>query len=177
MNVNRDVLDRLERLGLRYFVTGSEALSIYAEPRQTRDIDIVIDLPPVHYDVVIRPAFEDEYLVSDITHFGAKSLGSVIHKTMIAKADFIFRRQPDPWGGSAMARRRSVNDPILGPAWVISPEDLLLAKLEWSGGTSELQLRDCRNLIRQGPALDWPYIERYAVVLGVAQLVEQIRGG
>jgi len=177
MSVNRDVLDRLERLGLRYFVTGSEALSIYAEPRQTKDIEIVVDLLPVRYDVVIRPAFEDDYLVSDIAHHGARSLGSVIHKTMIAKADLVFRRQPDPWGASAMARRRTVNDPILGPAWVTSPEDLLLAKLEWSGGTSELQLRDCRNLIRQGPALDWPYIEQYAAVLGVAQLVEQIRGG
>lgn len=44
MNVERDVLRRLDRAGVGYYVTGSEALSVWAEPRQTLDIDIVTDL-------------------------------------------------------------------------------------------------------------------------------------
>ena len=35
----------LERLGLRYFVTGSTVTIFYGEPRFTNDIDVVVDLP------------------------------------------------------------------------------------------------------------------------------------
>ena len=49
----------------------------------------------------------------------------------------------DPWGRSAFERRQRIYDPVLGEAWFISPEDLILAKLAWSdGGASERQLRD-----------------------------------
>jgi hypothetical protein len=35
----------LERIGLRYFVTGSTATVFFGEPRFTNDIDVVVDLP------------------------------------------------------------------------------------------------------------------------------------
>lgn len=38
------VAERLERAGIAYMISGSVALSYYAEPRLTRDIDIVIEL-------------------------------------------------------------------------------------------------------------------------------------
>ena len=42
----RFVVDTLERLGIRYFVTGSTVTIVYGEPRSTNDIDIVVDLAP-----------------------------------------------------------------------------------------------------------------------------------
>lgn len=39
------VVSALERLGLRYFVTGSTVTIFFGEPRFTNDIDIVVDLP------------------------------------------------------------------------------------------------------------------------------------
>ncbi|HUG40393.1 MAG TPA: hypothetical protein VMM12_07905 [Longimicrobiales bacterium] len=42
--VLRDVIERFERLGLEYMLTGSLALSYYAEPRMTRDLDFVVAL-------------------------------------------------------------------------------------------------------------------------------------
>lgn len=65
-SIERDVLDRLERAGVSYYITGSEALSVWAEPRQTMDIDIVTDLTVARFEAVIRPAFEDAYLVNDL---------------------------------------------------------------------------------------------------------------
>ncbi len=41
----RFVVEALERIGLRYFVTGSMATIFFGEPRFTNDIDIVVDLP------------------------------------------------------------------------------------------------------------------------------------
>jgi hypothetical protein len=177
VNVNRDVLDRLDRAAVGWYVTGSEALSVWGEPRQTLDIDIVTDLPATRYDAVIRPAFEDAYLVNDLVRFGDRAMGGVIHRTEVVKADLVMRRD-DAWGRVAFERRRKVADPVLGDAWFISPEDLVLAKLAWSdGGASERQVRDSSSIVRLRPDLDWAHIDRFADALGVRDLVERIRGG
>jgi hypothetical protein len=176
MNVERDVIERLDRAGVGYYITGSEALAVWAEPRQTMDIDIVTDVVPEQYERVIRPAFEDAYLVNDLIVVDGRGYGSVIHRTEVHKADLIMRRT-DPWGIAAFERRRLIDDPALGSAWFISPEDLILAKLAWSeGGASERQLRDSASVVRLQSNLDWGYIDRFAAALGVGPLVERIRG-
>ena len=40
------VTSRLEAAGIAYMVTGSVAVSLYAEPRMTRDVDLVVALQP-----------------------------------------------------------------------------------------------------------------------------------
>lgn len=42
----RRLAEALERLGIRYLVTGSMATIAYGEPRFTNDIDVVVDLRP-----------------------------------------------------------------------------------------------------------------------------------
>lgn len=170
----REVFERLERLGVPYYMTGSEALARYGEPRQTMDVDIVVDLGASEFDAVAR-AFEGDFLVNEPLDFGAFSLASLVAKSALGKADLILDRR-DAWSRSAMDRRVRWDHPLYGPLWVISLEDLVLAKLEWSKGISELQLRDCRNLLalnRDG--IDWPYVERWAAVLGVSSTLAQVR--
>lgn len=41
IEVLADVADRLERIGVQYMLTGSFAMNLYAEPRMTRDLDLV----------------------------------------------------------------------------------------------------------------------------------------
>jgi hypothetical protein len=177
VSVERDVLGRLEALGVRYYVTGSWALSVHAEPRTTRDLDLVLDLDPDDYERRIRPAFEDVYLVNDAIRVGDRVIGGLIHREEIVRIDLMLGRR-DAWAKAAFDRCRMVDHPGLGRAPVISAEDLILAKLEWSDdGRSELQLRDCRSVIRIVPDLDWAYLERYAAALGVSDLLETIRAG
>ncbi len=46
----------------------------------------------------------------------------------------------------------------------------------WSEGTSELQLRDCAILMRiNRDEIDWIYTRRWAAVLSVAALLEQVQ--
>lgn len=176
MNVYRDVIERLERLGLRYYVTGSEALARYAEPRMSRDMDVVVEIDPLDYERRLRPAFEDVYLVADLATWGDRAMGSFLHMDEVVKVDIALDRR-GPWAVAAMERRIRVDDPILGPAWFISPEDLLLAKLDWSdGGRSELQVRDCRSLVRLAPSLDRAYLRHQARSLGLAELLEDVLG-
>ena len=177
MSTEREVLDRLDRLAIRYYVTGSWALSVHAEPRMTRDLDLVLDLDPADYERRIRPAFEDAYLVNDLIDVGDRAIGRLVHRTEIARVDLIIGRR-DAWARQAFERSRVVDHPGLGRTVVSSAEDLILAKLEWSdGGNSELQLRDCRSVIRIASDLDWDYLERYATILGVEPLLESVRGG
>ena len=176
MSVQRDVLDRLDLLGVRWYITGSEALALYAEPRTTRDLDLVVELTAGEYESRLRPAFEDAYLVADPVDVGRKVLGALLHRTELARVDLIMRRT-DPWGVAAFGRRVEREHPTLGRVWVTTAEDLILAKLEWSEGASELQLRDCRSIVRLVEELDWTYLERYAAAIGVAELLRRIRAG
>jgi len=170
----RDVFERLERLGIGYFLTGSEALARYGEPRQTMDVDIMVDIDSIEFPRIAR-AFEDDYLVNDPIDFGGHVMASLIATSALGKVDLILRRT-DPWGRSAMERRQRWEHPHYGSLWVASLEDLILGKLEWSGGKSELQLRDCRNLIAVNrDSIDWQYLERWALALGVKGTLEQVQ--
>lgn len=71
----REVSERLEHLGMPYYLTGSEALARYGQPRQTMDIDI-----------------------------GGRSMASLVAISALAKVDLIIGRD-DPWGRSAMGRQ------------------------------------------------------------------------
>jgi hypothetical protein len=173
-DVAADVIRRLERIGLDYVITGSEALPRYGEPRQTADIDIVLALDPAEFGRVER-AFEDGYVVNPPIGEGSTQYASVVALTGLGKADLILGRH-DVWSRSAMERRQAWDHPRLGRVWVLSLEDLILAKLEWSGGVSELQLRDCTNLVRTNTdSIDWTYLERFARVLGVTDLLDRVR--
>lgn len=176
MSIERDVLDRLDALGIDYYVTGSWASALYAEPRMTRDIDLVLDATAIDYERRIRPAFEFDFMVNDAVDLAGRWMGGLIHMVEIVRVDLMFGRN-DTWSRSAMARRRRLEHPVLGEAWMISPEDLVLAKLEWSRGTSELQLRDVRSIIRLVDDLDWSYLARYAAGLGIGERLETVRGG
>jgi hypothetical protein len=151
-------------------------LGAYAEPRMTRDIDIVAAIDQAAYESSIRPEFETDYLVNNPIDLGGRWIGGLIHRREIARADLLFGRE-DPWARSAMSRRRQWPDPTLGPIWMIAPEDLVLAKLEWSEGIAELQLRDVRSILRLNDDLDESYLDRYAAILGISERLEAVRAG
>jgi hypothetical protein len=170
----RKVFERLEGLGLPYYLTGSEALARYGQPRQTTDLDIVVGIGPDDFPALAR-SFEADFLVNDPIDMGVRSMASMISMSALAKVDLILGRD-DPWGRSAMSRRERWDHPGYGRLWVTSLEDMILAKLEWSGGSSELQLRDVRNLIVANRGrIDWPYVERWAAMLDIVATLKGVR--
>jgi hypothetical protein len=46
IDIVRDVSRKLDHAGIAYMLTGSMAMNYYAQPRMTRDIDVVIALGP-----------------------------------------------------------------------------------------------------------------------------------
>ena len=169
----RQVFDLLDRLGIDWFVTGSEAAACYGVLRQTFDTDVVIDLDPASFGVISRSL--PDYAISAPIAFEGFAMGSVISQATAEKVDVIMRTS-DAYAQRVMKRRQRCEHREFGAIWVCSVEDLIVAKLEWSEGTSELQLRDCEQLLRlNGPSIEWPYLERAAAERGVGSLLERVR--
>lgn len=89
LDIVRDVSMRLEQGGFAYMLTGSMAMNYYAQPRMTRDIDLVVALTPQDADTVVR-LFAHDYYVSreavgnSIAH---ESLFNLVHlESVIRKA-------------------------------------------------------------------------------------------
>jgi hypothetical protein len=161
---------QLDRAGVPYMITGSIASSYHGEPRATRDLDIVIDPDP---GGIIRLVGEVEaagmyvdaeaalHALDDRTQFNA------IDATTGWKVDFVVRKER-PFSRVEFGRRIRAN--LLGtPAWIASPEDTIIAKLEWAvAGGSDLQLRDVASMLDiGGESLDLAYIERWVADLGL----------
>ena len=57
----------------------------------------------------------------------------------------------------------------------MSPEDLILSKLEWAKESrSEVQLNDVRNLLQDVKGLNRRYLTRWAKALGVETLYREV---
>ncbi len=176
LSVLVDVAARLDGAGIAYMLSGSMALSFYAEPRLTRDIDIVLEIAPGDAER-IEALFVDDFLCDvDAVRDAARRGGmfNIIHSERIVKVDFIVRKAL-PFRQQEFDRRRRVV--VQGVAVsIVTPEDLLLSKLDWAKDSrSEVQLRDVRSLITALPDLDWAYIEHWAAVLSVGELLAEVR--
>lgn len=53
VDIIRDVSKKLETAGIAFMLTGSLAMNYYAQPRMTRDIDLVMELGAQDADVIV----------------------------------------------------------------------------------------------------------------------------
>ena len=167
--------ERLGSLGVPYMLTGSVALTVYAEPRMTRDIDLVVDLGPGQVDAFVGAFTGDCYVdrESVAEAVAQRDMFNVIHGEWILKADFVVRKD-EPYRIEELARRRAVPFGRVTLS-VVAPEDLLLSKLVWGRSGSEVQLRDVQSLLRSGVEMDADYVAKWAERLGVTAELERAR--
>ena len=170
-----DVINRLDQAGVDYMITGSLAMNFYAQPRMTRDVDLVVDLLAEHADHLVELFKEEYYISSEAVNkaIANRSMFNVIHLGETMKVDMIVRKR-SPYRQLEFQRRRPVQ--LEGyTIQLVSPEDLLLSKLDWmKESRSEIQMRDVRNLLDNVPELDKVYLEEWAGKLGLAELLREI---
>lgn len=172
----RLIASRLDSAGIPYMLTGSMAMAIYAVPRMTRDIDLVVEAGAVDVDKIVGLFSEDCYIDRDTVSqaVDARSMFNIIHNEWVVKADFIVRKDEE-YRREEFARRQEaiIEDMIVS---VVSIEDLVLSKLVWGKPSgSEMQLRDVRQIISTVAELDWKYMKKWAAVLGIDSLLEKVR--
>jgi hypothetical protein len=174
--VLKDVISRLEDSGIRYMLTGSLAVGVYSEPRMTRDVDIVLEIDSAEGHRLFERLAPAYYCDAGALHraVAQKRLFNVIHQQELVKVDLIVRPNA-PYDDMAFGRRRRLT--FLGlELWVISPEDLILAKLRWAKSTrSDFQLRDV-HLVLATAELDEAYLQDWATRLDVTDLLQELRG-
>lgn len=166
----RTVVGVLEESGTPYMLTGSLAGAYYSLPRATQDIDFVLDPVQEQVDDLVH-RFTDcgFYVSSTAAEEAVRYHGqfNVVDPATGWKVDLIIRKDRT-FSTEEFSRRRPAE--VLGVSVSLtSPEDLILAKLEWAKlGDSALQRRDVAQLARfRWESLDHDYIGRWAVELGM----------
>ena len=171
----QDLCTRLEAAGIDYMLTGSLAMSYYARPRMTRDIDLVVALDAEaagRLTGVLGTDFHaDPEMIAD--GFRQRRPCNIIHLPTVVKVDLIPRKDSD-YRRAEFERRRRVSFAGV-ELWIVSPEDLVLSKLDWARDSrSELQMRDVRHLLEV--PLDRAYLALWAGRLGLERLLEEASG-
>lgn len=172
----QDVCRRLDDAGIAYMLTGSLAMSYYARPRMTRDIDLVIALDAAGASHWVGTLGDDYHAdATAITSAMANARPwNIIHLPSMVKIDLIPRKDTD-YRRTEFARRERVD--LAGVAlWIVAIEDLILSKLEWSRvSRSEQQRSDVLQLL--DAPLDRGYLQDWANRLGLRGLLAEAGHG
>ena len=175
------VIDALEKLAIPYHVGGSYASSVHGIPRQTQDIDFVIDLSLEQIPALTASAGEDFHVDSGAAERAVvrRSSFNLIHRPSGVKVD-LFIRKHSPFDDSEFTRSIPVR--LLGAGdrevLVKSAEDTVLRKLLWyrmGGGVSDRQVSDVRGILQiQGDRIDLEYLKHWAARLDLSDMLNRL---
>ncbi|MGA2747827.1 MAG: hypothetical protein ABSG59_03545 [Verrucomicrobiota bacterium] len=171
-----------DALGVEYLVGGSMASSVFGEPRQTLDADLLARLLPRHAEPLVRQLSGEFYadLAAIRAAIQTEASFNLIHLESMTKVDvFLHWRTPFAQSQFARRRRKLIGDSAPLELFFASPEDTILSKLEryrQGGAVSERQWRDLLGVLKvQAGALDQAYLSHWAGELGVSDLLDRAR--
>ncbi|MBN1486414.1 MAG: hypothetical protein JW981_02155 [Anaerolineae bacterium] len=174
------VADILENLDIPYAIGGSLASAIHGVMRATMDVDLVSlmrldDVEP--FIQALGDAFyADESMIRDAVKRNASF--NILHMDTMFKVD-VFIAKPRAFDRAQLTRRQllQLGESIEQSAYVVSAEDIILAKLEWyklGNQVSDRQWRDILGVLKiQDNQLDEVYLRRMAEELGVLDLLKR----
>jgi len=177
------VVARLARafddLSIRYVVGGSLASSLHGVPRATQDVDIVAEIGLPHVEPFTNSLAGEFYVDANMIRDAIRRCASfnVVHLATMFKAD-VFVCRADAWSCEEMSRATTeAFDTPDGTVTIrfASAEDTLLHKLVWyrlGNQVSDRQWGDVVGVLKvQGAALDREYLEHWARLLDVSDLL------
>lgn len=172
------VASALDAAHIPYMLVGSFASSHYGALRSTYDIDLVITATPDQLKAFVNLLPNEEYyrdLESAIEAFRHQSMFNVLDNLTGFKIDLIFLKSGDFSRGAFKRRQLELIEGT--PLYVSTPEDVIIAKLEWARmGQSLRQLEDVASLLRlRWESLDHSYLEKWVGELGLASQWDEAR--
>lgn len=166
---------RLEDAGVRHFVTGSVAATLYGEPRATHDIDLVVALSAGDRAALATAFPEEEFYVPPpeviLAEGQRDSRGhfNIIHHASGLKADIYLVGDDElhAWAFSR-AHRYRIGDLTVH---VAPPEYVIVRKLEfYREGGSAKHLRDIRSMLDvSADLIDMAVIEEWVRRRGLVE--------
>lgn len=174
------VVDAFDALNIPYFIGGSLATAIHGIARATMDVDLVADIQAEQIPQLLQALgeafFADNQMIENAIRQGMSY--NLIHKETMFKVD-IFPVKNRAFDRSQFERRTAyaLADEPERMAYVASPEDNILAKLEWyrlGGEVSDRQWQDILNVLKiQGERIDRTYLQHWAEQLMVSNLLQR----
>jgi len=180
MTSQEDFLERLikklDEQNIPYMLSGSISSSLHGQPRATNGADIVIAPAEEQLIAFLKSLGDDYYVNPDAARdaFKSNSVFNVIDIQNSWKADLIIRKNR-PFSREEFQRRQKAN--IMGlDAWVVSPEDVILSKLEWAKNSkSSQQFQNALGVATvQYERLDRDYMYKWAKELQVESSLERL---
>ncbi|HZS17429.1 MAG TPA: hypothetical protein VFA51_05785 [Candidatus Udaeobacter sp.] len=174
IDVVKDISRRFEQAHVPYMLTGSMAMNYYAQPRMTRDIDVVIAITADDVERIVALFCTDYYineqnLRESLAH---ESIFNLIHHESVIKVDCIIRKS-SAYRKTEFERRQRISIRDF-TTFIVSKEDLIISKLFWAKESrSEIQFGDVRNLLASG--YDGVYLQRWTRELGLDSLLKECR--
>jgi hypothetical protein len=173
------VITVLDGLGIDYMMTGSYVSSMQGEPRASHDVDLVVALAENEAAQLFQAFPESEVYLSMPAIQEAirdRRMFNLLEMETGHKVDF-WVLTDEPFDISRFARKRLEESQ---GTWikVSTPEDTILAKLDWSRkcGGSEKQLNDALRVYElQSSVLDRAYLNAWATRLGVGDLWHELQ--
>jgi hypothetical protein len=169
----------LNALRLPFIVVGSTASSARGISRFTKDIDLVLRIGAIQAEGLASALGKEWYAEPDQIRQAIQNGRSfnVIHIPSGWKID-LFPAQTD-FHESEM--RRATPEPLMidGESVVCpvsTPEDIVLAKLQWykdGGQVSDRQWSDIGGVLATNPSLDLEYLRLWASCLQVTELLDK----
>jgi len=182
LQVLQEVIAALSSLAIPYALGGSLASCVFGQMRTTQDADLSVE-PFPGKEAALCACFGEDYYISQECVEDAirrRSSFNIIHLISSFKVD-CFIRKDRPFDLSAMARRRTYPWPgqVGLSLQCVTPEDVVLFKLEWyrlGDEASERQWRDIIGVLQvQAGKLDDAYLDHWAADLGVTDLLARAR--
>ena len=170
------LLDALENAGIAYMLSGSLGSSFHGRPRATNDVDIVIAPSQTQLATFLKSLGKQYYVSADAARdaFEHNAMFNVIDVEGGWKADFVIRKNR-PFSLAEFDRRHRAS--VMGiDVWLVSAEDVILSKLEWSkGNAGGNQFRDALGVVvAQRGHLDHDYLNKWAKNLQLTGLLEEL---
>jgi hypothetical protein len=174
LDIVRDISRKLAAAGIDFMLTGSMALNFYAQPRMTRDIDVVIALAPEDVPALLGQLSGDYYISPEAVRssLAKESMFNAVHNETVIKVDFIIRKG-NRYRQIEFERRQKLQLKDFY-TWIVSKEDLIISKMDWARDSeSDFQFRDIKNLVESG--CDVSYIDRWTKELNLDNLWQRFR--
>lgn len=163
----KKITSALESRKIPYMLSGSLALNVYTIPRMSYDIDIVIELHEENQSEFMKIFGNDFYINPDTVQEETKRHGmfNAIDFVSGFKIDFIVRKESD-FRKCEFDRRKKEKITDF-EVWIVSPEDLIISKIEWIQKIySDKQINDIENLLTV-PDIDMKYIKDWCKILNL----------
>ena len=172
----RFVIDCFEKHNLNYMITGSFASNLHGVPRSTHDADIIIEAASEKIEDILKELMELFYADNDAAKRAIidKRIFNIIHYETGFKIDLVVRKER-AFSDQEFQRRQQyyVLDRQI---WFASPEDVILAKLEWAKiSNSVKQFDDALGIVKvQSNKLDISYLLKWAKALEISELFDNL---